>query len=65
MYVMLPVSWFKHPFLKNEFIIKSQHQLDKIIGHGIAEIVIETSKEQLLNHFHPVLFEKFVLLFTQ
>ncbi len=44
MYVMLPVSWFKHPFLKNEFIIRSQDQIDKIIDHGITEIVIDTDK---------------------
>lgn len=44
MYVVLPVSWFKHPFLKNEFVIKSKDQIDKIIDHGITEIVIETSK---------------------
>ncbi len=44
MYIMLPVSWFKHPFLKNEFIIKSQDQIDKIIDHGITEIVINTDK---------------------
>ncbi len=40
MYVMLPVSWFKHPFLKNEF----REQIDKIIGHGIKEVVIDTTK---------------------
>jgi HD-GYP domain-containing protein (c-di-GMP phosphodiesterase class II) len=44
MYIMLPGSWFKHPFLKNEFTIKSQDQIDKIIGHGITEIVIDTGK---------------------
>jgi hypothetical protein len=44
MYVVLPVSWFKHPFLKNEFIIRSQDQIDKIIYHGITEIVIDTAK---------------------
>ena len=54
MYVILPVSWFKHPFLKNEFIIKSRDQIEKIIDHGIAEIVIETSKAELgLNKAGP------------
>jgi HD-GYP domain-containing protein (c-di-GMP phosphodiesterase class II) len=46
MYIMLPVSWFKHPFLKNEFVISSRDQIDKIIGHGITEVVIETTKGQ-------------------
>lgn len=44
MYVMLPVSWFKHPFLKNEFIIRSQDQIEKIIDHGITEIIIDMDK---------------------
>jgi HD-GYP domain-containing protein (c-di-GMP phosphodiesterase class II) len=44
MYVMLPVSWFKHPFLKNEFVIRSRDQIDKIIDHGITEIIIDTEK---------------------
>ena len=44
MYVMLPVSWFKHPFLKNEFILRSRDQIDKIIDHGITQIVIDTDK---------------------
>lgn len=41
MYVVLPVSWFKHPFLTNEFLIKSQDQIDKIADYGIEEIVID------------------------
>jgi len=46
MYVMLPVSWFKHPFLKNEFTIRSQDQINKIIDHGITKIAIDTDKEE-------------------
>lgn len=46
MYVVLPVSWFKHPFLKNEFVIKSRDQIEKIIDHGFTEIVIDTAKEE-------------------
>jgi len=43
MFVVLPVSWFKHPFFTNEFVIKSQDQIDKIIDYGIQEIIIDTS----------------------
>lgn len=46
MYVILPVSWFKHPFLTNEFAIQSQEQIDKIIDHGITEIVVDTNKAE-------------------
>jgi HD-GYP domain-containing protein (c-di-GMP phosphodiesterase class II) len=44
MHIVLPVSWFKHPFLVNEFVIKSQEQIDRIIGYGIREAVIDTDK---------------------
>jgi len=44
MYVILPGSWFKHPFLTNEFVIKTRDQIDKIIDYGIREIIIDTSK---------------------
>ena len=44
MYIVLPVSWFKHPFITNEFTIKSRDQIDKIINYGIREIVIDTAK---------------------
>jgi hypothetical protein len=29
MHIVLPDKWFAHPFLKNEFIIESQSQIDK------------------------------------
>jgi HD-GYP domain-containing protein (c-di-GMP phosphodiesterase class II) len=44
MYVVLPVSWFKHPFFTNEFVIKSRDQIDKILDYGIRDIVIDTSR---------------------
>jgi len=44
MYIILPGSWFKHPFLTNEFVIKTSDQIDQIIDYGIREIIIDTSK---------------------
>ena len=44
MYIILPVSWFKHPFLNNEFVIKTRDQIDRIIDYGIREIIIDTTK---------------------
>jgi HD-GYP domain-containing protein (c-di-GMP phosphodiesterase class II) len=46
MYVILPLSWFKHPFLKSEFIIKSRDQIATIIDSGIAEILIDPEKSE-------------------
>lgn len=44
MFVILPTSWFEHPFLTGKFIIKSQDQIDKIIQCGFTEVFIDTQK---------------------
>lgn len=44
MHVILPASWFNHPFLKNAFTIDSQDQIDLINEVGFNEIIIDTSK---------------------
>lgn len=44
MFVILPLSWFKHPFLKNKFLIISEDQINKIRQYGIKEIKIDTSR---------------------
>lgn len=44
MHVVLPLSWFKHPFLTNEFVIRSQDQINRIVDYGIREIVIDTGR---------------------
>jgi HD-GYP domain-containing protein (c-di-GMP phosphodiesterase class II) len=46
MYVMLPASWFSHPFLKNKFNIKSQGEIERIIDSGFYEVLIDDSKER-------------------
>ena len=47
MHVVLPLSWFKHPFFVNEFIIDSQEQIDKIVEYGISEVIICTGRVTL------------------
>ncbi|MBI4848664.1 MAG: HD-GYP domain-containing protein [Nitrospirae bacterium] len=44
MYVVLPASWIKHPFLKNNFFIKTPEQINEIIESGFDEVSIDTSK---------------------
>ena len=44
MYVVLPAPWLKHPFLKNEFVINSTDQIEKIIDAGFDEVVIDTAR---------------------
>lgn len=48
MYVILPQSWFEHPFLRNQFKIRSEEQITKIINSGINEVKIDTSKSHVV-----------------
>lgn len=44
MYVILPQSWLSHSFLKNQFLIESEKQLQKLHQAGFKEIPIDTNK---------------------
>ncbi len=44
MYVILPGSWLEHPFLKGQFLLTSQEQIEKIVESGITEVAIDTAK---------------------
>jgi len=44
MYVILPLSWHEHPFVKNQFIIKSDSDIDKIKSLGLKEIRMDPSR---------------------
>lgn len=45
MYVQeLGSHWLNHPFLRNQFMIKDDKMVQKIIGSGIREVCIDTSK---------------------
>ena len=47
MYVILPVSWYQHPFVKNEFLINSKKQIEKISESGIREVILDTKRSKL------------------
>ncbi len=44
MYVVLPVGWFSHPFVFNEFLVNTQQDIDKIVEAGIAECTVDEEK---------------------
>lgn len=44
MYVILPLAWYQHPFLKNHFVVKSGSDLEKIKELGLKEIQIDPSQ---------------------
>lgn len=47
MYVLLPKKWFAHPFLKNEFLINSLVQIDKMVEAGICEVSVDMDRSTL------------------
>ncbi|RRJ83785.1 HD-GYP domain-containing protein [Aestuariirhabdus litorea] len=47
MYVKLPNSWLDHPFLRNEFLIKSESQLHKLRRCKITRFNIDLEKSSL------------------
>lgn len=44
MYVILPLAWHEHPFLKNHFLIQSEAEIHKIRELGTNGIQIDLSK---------------------
>lgn len=60
MYIILPDKWFSHPFLKNEFLIESQSQINKLIQAGIKEVSIKVrqSPQQKKAEHHEEIAEQ-------
>ncbi len=54
MYVILPSSWFKHPFIKNKFHVKSRERINKIIESGFGEVTIDTSKGLVVEEIESI-----------
>lgn len=42
MHIILPASWFSHPFLTNQFTISSHEEIQKIISSGFKEVEADT-----------------------
>jgi HD-GYP domain-containing protein (c-di-GMP phosphodiesterase class II) len=54
MYVIIPSSWFTHPFLTNSFNITSASQVREIIESGFYEVKIDTAKGMPVKDFERV-----------
>lgn len=46
MYVILPLSWHRHPFLKNEFLVESVAELEKIKALDLTDIVVDRARSR-------------------
>lgn len=44
MYVVIPRKWIRHPFIKNNFMIKSAEQIEKLIKAGIEQVQVDSAK---------------------
>lgn len=49
MYVLMPMSWTDHPFLKSQFLLTSGFQITKMIGAGMKEVLVDFSKSQVMD----------------
>lgn len=47
MYVLLPADWFKHPFLKNQFMLTSPKDIEKIKNSGFESVQVDFSKSRI------------------
>jgi HD-GYP domain-containing protein (c-di-GMP phosphodiesterase class II) len=53
MYVILPLSWHEHPFLKNQFIVKSDADIEKIKALKIREIKVDPARYEKMERETP------------
>lgn len=47
MYVILPLAWHQHPFLKNHFLIESDGEIRKIREIGVKGILVDPAKSRM------------------
>jgi HD-GYP domain-containing protein (c-di-GMP phosphodiesterase class II) len=52
MYVILPLAWHEHPFLKNHFFIESAAEINKIRELGVEGIQVDLSKSRSIETPH-------------
>jgi len=55
MYVVLPSSWHKPPFMRHDFKITSQGQIKQISDYGLSTVVIDVEKSAEKKIVTPVL----------
>jgi HD-GYP domain-containing protein (c-di-GMP phosphodiesterase class II) len=47
MHVTMPESWFNHPFMRNQFLIKSDTDIRKMAEYGIEVVLVDFSKSRI------------------
>jgi HD-GYP domain-containing protein (c-di-GMP phosphodiesterase class II) len=47
MHVTIPGSWFKHPFIRNRFVVSSQRDIKWLAATGISQIPVDLAKSTI------------------
>ncbi len=47
MYVTIPGSWFKHPFVRSRFVVSSQRDIRWLSATGISQIPVDLTKSKI------------------
>jgi len=47
MYIILDMAWFKHPFLKNQFIISSGNEIRKLKSLGLRFVKVDLARSKI------------------
>ena len=53
MYVILPLAWHEHPFLKNHFLVTSLKEISQIKQTGVKELKIDLAKSKVMDATPP------------
>jgi HD-GYP domain-containing protein (c-di-GMP phosphodiesterase class II) len=48
MFVILPLAWHQHPFIRNQFVIESEADIRKIKELGLKEIQVDPAKSRIV-----------------
>jgi len=54
MYVIMPVGWVYHPFLRNRFLIGSARDLEELLKSGIKTVQVDSTKSQASQDFQSI-----------
>jgi HD-GYP domain-containing protein (c-di-GMP phosphodiesterase class II) len=53
MYVILPLSWHQHPFVKNQFYVRSDADIEKIRALKVLEIKVDPARHENIERETP------------
>ena len=41
MHVTMPGSWFRHPFIRSQFVLNSRKDIDKMMDWGLTRVSVQ------------------------